>query len=252
MAQLPPSGASVFAAAGSPGPTAQGEAERPVSWNLLAPNFLHDQKRIWTFPVRAPHGKDWKPALGVVAGTIGLMALDPHVAPYFRRTSSFTDFNNVFSGRNTMLSMVIFPASFYAVGLKKHDSYAQHTALLAAEAAADAEIVDVIMKDVSLRARPSDIAPHGNFYDSWWESRASVLGGNASFPSGHAIQAFAIATVFAQRYRRHRWVPWVAYAAASLVGFSRIPLQAHFPSDVFLGSALGYFISRDVVLRGHN
>jgi membrane-associated phospholipid phosphatase len=59
-----------------------------------------------------------------------------------------------------------------------------------------------------------------------------------------------IATVFARRYQSHRWVPWVAYGVAGTIGFSRITLQAHFPADVFLGAALGYSISRFVVLRG--
>jgi membrane-associated phospholipid phosphatase len=36
---------------------------------------------------------------------------------------------------------------------------------------------------------------------------------------------------------------------AGLVGFSRVPLQSHFPSDVFAGAVLGYTISRYVVLR---
>jgi membrane-associated phospholipid phosphatase len=57
--------------------------------------------------------------------------------------------------------------------------------------------------------------------------------------------------VFADRYRQHRWAPWLAYGLAGLVGFSRISLQSHFPSDVFAGGALGYFISDYVVLRRH-
>ena len=48
---------------------------------------------------------------------------------------------------------------------------------------------------------------------------------------------------------QHRWVPYVAYGAAALVGFSRMTLSAHFPSDVFMGAALGYSISRFTVLR---
>jgi membrane-associated phospholipid phosphatase len=41
----------------------------------------------------------------------------------------------------------------------------------------------------------------------------------------------------------------VAYGLAGLVGFSRVTLQSHFPSDVFAGAALGYVISHDIVLR---
>jgi len=73
--------------------------------------------------------------------------------------------------------------------------------------------------------------------------------GNGSFPSGHSIEAFAVATIIARRYRNHRWVPYAAYGLASVVGFSRLTLNVHFLSDVFMGGALGYSISRFTVLR---
>jgi membrane-associated phospholipid phosphatase len=71
-----------------------------------------------------------------------------------------------------------------------------------------------------------------------------------SFPSGHSIAAFSVATVFARRYPTHRWLPYVAYGLAATVGFSRVSLSAHFPSDVFLGAALGVAVSRFTVLNG--
>lgn len=231
--------------------TGEGAPDRPVSWKLLPPNILHDQKTIWLFPARLAEGKHWKPALGFVATTAALVALDPHDTPYFRRTASFDNFNKVLSGRNTSLGMVIVPASFYVVALARKDSYARHTALLAGEAFADAEVLGGVMKDVSRRLRPGDISPHGNFADTWFDARGSVFVNHSGFPSGHTIAAFSIATVFAERYRKHRWVPWVSYGLAGLVGFSRIPLQSHFPSDVFAGAALGYIISHEIVLRNH-
>jgi membrane-associated phospholipid phosphatase len=63
------------------------------------------------------------------------------------------------------------------------------------------------------------------------------------------MAAFSLATVVARRYGKHRWVPYTAYGLAALVGFSRITLSAHFLSDVFMGGALGYSISRFAVLR---
>lgn len=237
--------------AGSPQLKSESTPGRPVSFGLLPRNFIEDQKTIWTFPLQAARGRHWKPALGFVAVTAALVALDPHDTPYFRRTPSYAGFNKVFSGRNTSLGMAIIPASFYVAGLARHDTYAQHTALLVGEAVADSEFLSVIIKDGTHRVRPSDLPPTGNYSDTWFEARNSVLGKYSSFPSGHAITAFSIATVFARRYREHRWVPWVSYGLASLVVFSRIPLQAHFPSDVFAGAALGYLISRGVVLQNH-
>ncbi|HLY62401.1 MAG TPA: phosphatase PAP2 family protein [Terriglobia bacterium] len=225
--------------------------ERPVSFKLLPANVLQDQKAIWSFPVQLAKGNHWKPALGFAAVTAGLLALDPHDTPYFRRTTSFNGFNKVFSGTNASLGMALVPASFLVAGLARHDSYAEHTALLVGEAVADTGILSLVIKDSTHRVRPSDLSPTANFSDTWTEARGSALGKNASFPSGHAIEAFSIATVFARRYRQHRWAPWVAYGTASAVAFSRISLQSHFPSDVFAGAALGYFISRSVVLQNH-
>lgn len=222
---------------------------RPVSLKHLPGDVLADQKVIWSFPAQLARGHHWKPALGFAAVTVGLLALDPHDTPYFRRTSSFATFNKTFSGRNASLGMAIVPASFFAAGLVRHDAYSVQTALLAGEAVADAEVLDILLKDATRRLRPGNVPPNGNFSDTWTEARGSPFGQSASFPSGHSIAAFAIATVFARRYHQHRWAPWVAYGLAGVVAFSRIPLQAHFPSDVFAGAALGYFISRGVVLQ---
>jgi membrane-associated phospholipid phosphatase len=225
--------------------------ERPVSWKLLVPNILHDQKPIWLFPATVAHGRHWKPITGFLVATAGLVALDPHDAPYFRRTSSFAGFNKDFSGSNTALGTAIVPLSLYVVGVLRKDYYAQHTSLLAGQAVADVEILTIVLKDLDHRLRPSDVPTNGSFSDTWFEGHGSVIRGNGSFPSGHTIAAFSIATVFADRYRRNRWVPWVAYGLAGVVGFSRLTLQAHFPSDVFAGAALGYVVSHYVVLGSH-
>jgi membrane-associated phospholipid phosphatase len=224
-------------------------SERPVSLRGLVPNVLRDQKPIWLFPARVVRGEHWKPALGILLVTAGLVALDPHDTPYFRHTSAFADFNQGMSGRNTALGVFAFPLSFYLVGSGRKDSYAKETALLAGEAVADGQFVTLVMKNIGRRLRPSDIPPNGDFTHTWFKSKSSVLGGGQSFPSGHANAAFSVATVFAERYRQRRWVPWVAYGLAGAVAFSRLTLQAHFPSDVFAGAVLGITVSHYVVLR---
>jgi membrane-associated phospholipid phosphatase len=181
-----------------------------------------------------------------VAATAGLVALDPHDTPYLRQTSTFRNFNRTFSGQSTAVATLIFPASVYLVGMARRDSYTQHTALLAGEAVADAAILATAMKSVDRRLRPSDLPANGDFSETWFRSSP---GGAASFPSGHTIVAFSVATVFAERYGRHRWVPWVAYGLAGLVGFSRVTQQAHFPSDVFAGAVLGVTLTHYAVLR---
>jgi membrane-associated phospholipid phosphatase len=223
--------------------------ERPISWSGLTANIASDQKQIWLFPVRVARGKNWKAVVAVTAVTAGLVALDPVLEPYFRRTSDFGRFNAVFSSSNTRFAIAAVPVSLYLTGLVGKNTYARNTALLAGEAIVGAELLTSAMKNVSHRLRPVAIPSYGNLADTWFRDKGYTLSGAGSFPSGHTIAAFSVATVFAQRYRAHRWVPYVAYGLAGAVGFSRVSLLSHFPSDVFMGAALGYSISRFAVLR---
>ena len=180
------------------------------------------------------------------------MVLDPYTTPYFRRTNSFNEFNRIVSSRNSVIGMAAVPLSAYAVGLVRHDSYMEQTALLAGEAVVDSEVLTQVLKGTSRRLLPSYIPPYGNYRNTWFRNHTGPwYTAPGSFPSGHMIAATCIATVFARRYgRNRRWVPWVAYGLAGVVGFSRVTLSAHFPSDVFAAAFLGYAISRYDVLRG--
>jgi membrane-associated phospholipid phosphatase len=66
-----------------------------------------------------------------------------------------------------------------------------------------------------------------------------------SFPSGHASNAFAWATVAGHHYGPKVGVP--AFAVAALVGASRLERNVHHVSDVVAGAALGYIVGRTVV-----
>jgi len=223
--------------------------DREVSWQKLPINFLEDQKRIWLFPLALAHGKGWLPAVAIVGLTAGLIAADPHDTPYFRRTTRFDEFNEVFSGTNTGIVTGLVPASFYVVGWIRKDTYAQETALLAGEAYLDSAFLQVVTKVVSRRLRPNVIPTNGDFSDTFFKSQVSPFGKGSSFFSGHAAAVFSIGTVIAERYRTHRWVPWVAYGLAGLFSFARVTTQEHFPSDVFFGAAIGFTVTHFVVLR---
>jgi undecaprenyl-diphosphatase len=59
--------------------------------------------------------------------------------------------------------------------------------------------------------------------------------GSRSFPSGHAWNAFAVATVIALCFRR--W-GWLAFLPALAIAYSRIYAGLHWPSDVVLSALL--------------
>lgn len=247
-ALLPAARAQDQSATGEQNTSTTPAANRDVSWRELPGNLLHDQKTIWTFPAKIVHGKHLVPFFVVTGVTAALIAADSHEVPTLRRGLQLQDFNTAFSSRTTSLTTALFPAPFYALGLLRKDKYEQKTALLAGEALLDSEILVTVIKVSSQRLRPYALPSQGDFDDTFFRGSSAIS--SSSFPSGHTIAAFSVATIFARRYHTHRWVPWLAYGAAGLVGFSRITLQAHFPSDVFLGAALGYSVSRFVVL-GH-
>lgn len=234
----------------APIPQTQQTSARQISWKGLFPNVLEDEKKIWwDFPKDLVHGKHWLPRSMALAGTVGLIALDSHDEPYFRRTSTFQGFNRVMSFNGTIAAMAAVPATTYFVGLVSHKSYAKQTAELTAESLIAAGIPALVTRDIARRVPPSDIPPYENFSDSWFRShRSPFYLGAGGFPSGHTLVAFSVATIFADRYRKHRWVRWVAYSGAGAIAFSRITKQAHFPSDVFAGAVLGYATAHFVVL----
>jgi membrane-associated phospholipid phosphatase len=223
-------------------------APRDVSPMLLPMNFLKDQEKMWAFPYKLAQGRSWAPTITVATATFALLSADPHVQPYFQRTTTFRGFDHVFSSRITGVETIAIPTALFAVGYGRHDSYMQKTALFAAEAVADSEVIRSVMNSVTARWRPADITPPRNYGNTFFHSRSRI---GSSFPSGHTIAAVAVATVIARRYRDHRWVPIVAYGFAGAIGFSRITLRTHFPSDVFLGAVLGYTVARYNVLHDY-
>ena len=86
-----------------------------------------------------------------------------------------------------------------------------------------------LIKPLVQRTRPYDVAPGFALL---------VAPENSfSFPSGHTITAFAAATAIA--FAGPRWLGWSAFALAAIIGFSRLYLYVHFPTDVLVGAVLG-------------
>jgi membrane-associated phospholipid phosphatase len=151
---------------------------------------------------------------------------------------AFTNLGNAGTG-------VLFLGASYLIGrFGGHDRLAEASSL-SAEALLDTGLWTTILKKVTARTRPSGGA-EGRFF----EYQPAPGQSNASFPSGHASGAFALATVFSGLYGEdHRWVSWVAYGAAGMVAASRVGLGRHFTSDVVVGGVIGNSFGRMVLAR---
>jgi membrane-associated phospholipid phosphatase len=196
-------------------------------------------------------GHHWIPTMAIVGGTAALIYADPHVARYFRDNAHahhLDKVNDVFDPMITTGMIIAVPASLMTAGYVRHDNYQVDTAIQCALSYGDSAIVDLAIKAVSRRQRPSDVEAEGTFTNTFFNGGKSPFHGS-SFPSGHAAGAFSVATVVAGRYGNHKWVPPLVYAMATAISLSRISTNAHFTSDVFLGGALGYTVAKYQVLR---
>ena len=69
-------------------------------------------------------------------------------------------------------------------------------------------------------------------------------GGKFGFISSHASNMFSIATmVFLLIGKKYKWLFWLLLTWASLIGYSRVYLGVHYPSDVFVGAIVGCAIA---------
>jgi hypothetical protein len=129
----------------------------------------------------------------------------------------------------------------YLSSRRAHNDRLSEAASLATESLLDAGIWVEAIKLATARVRPNE-TDAGSFFHYGSQQ-------NGSFPSGHAMGAFSVAAVFAESYRDKKWVPWLSYGLATLVGASRLALGRHFPGDVVVGAVLGASIGRGVVAR---
>lgn len=134
-------------------------------------------------------------------------------------------------------------AAFYLYGQATDDQQATQAVLLGIKALIVSNVIGQSLKYVINRRRPSGWGIHHDWGpDSWSDP-------NRSMPSGHAINVFALATVFSDVYGDRKWVPPVAYGLAALTAASRVHENRHWASDVLVGAGIGYFTARTILDR---
>jgi hypothetical protein len=228
-------------------------AEKPYWRTNLFGRFFGDQKYLFTtwWPSEFKRPAFSVPLLAGTALAIS-SSRDAGEGPDVqleRRFSEWTDDRNTTSAHlltslgNGATGAVLLGTTYLVGRWSGHDKLSEASSL-SAEALLDVGLYSVVLKEISARTRPSGGAT-GDFLEFHPDGGESP----DSFPSGHAMGAFAVATVFSGVYKEHRWVPWVAYGAAGLVGASRVALGRHFPSDVIVGGILGNSLGRMVVTR---
>jgi len=209
----------------------------------------------------SPFGMSGNDFLWLGAGTLitaGLMVTDQATYSFI---SKGKDRTKVF--RSTSPKITEFGANYGLISLGAfagysiifNDSKAQETSYLALESFLTSSVWVVSMKWIFGRERPSAHNTSGSAAGGKWSGpfayfrnnpRKSVTNFDA-FPSGHTATAFSIATVLAKQYDQTIYVPILSYAAATIVGITRIAESTHWASDVFVGAVIGYLSATQIV-----
>lgn len=138
---------------------------------------------------------------------------------------------------------VVTAGSIFVTGLATDNTHAKDTGVATARAVVDSVIMYGAMKAIFQRERPFSGGAEGKFFSGNWS--------DGSFPSGHSMFNWTIASVIAHEYPK--WpVAVVMYGLATASSTYRVTAGVHFPSDVVAGGVMGYLIGRYVAKQDNH
>ncbi len=199
---------------------------------------------------------DWLLVGGLLGTQLALMPLDDdlrEIAVDMRGETS-NDVADILRPLGRTVELAALTAATYVVGTAISSRRVADFGLHAFAALALSNFVTGSIKVVAGRSRPLVLLPDGTWarqgHDEWdffggWGSD----GAQTSYASGHASNAFSVATVFAEELGGA--AGWIAYPLAAGVAWSRVNDEAHWGSDVVMGALVGIVSGHLVVRHGH-
>lgn len=184
-------------------------------------------------------GKDLAITGGTIFTTAGIMTADKDIRKYAKKNHS--DINDKISdvgkAYGNVIAPVIIGGSIYSYGLFFKDEDVRTTGRMLIEAAVFSGAITTVIKTVAGRSRP--FKEEGNYF----YRPIQFNNDHTSFPSGHSTLAFAVSTVLSERL--HNVYSSIGlYTLAGVTALSRVYTDDHWASDVFMGSAIGFFVGR--------
>jgi membrane-associated phospholipid phosphatase len=142
-----------------------------------------------------------------------------------------TEFDPAFKTiTNTAVPLSIAtPVMMYTIGLIQKDSLIKQKALFIGETFLASAFITIASKSIIKRDRPYVTHP---------SIQPLSVEGSYSMPSAHTSSAFATATSLSMAYPKW-YVVVPSFVWASSVGYSRMHLGVHYPSDVLVGALVG-------------
>jgi hypothetical protein len=196
-----------------------------------------DQRRFWSTPkeLRRPAAlKTFLPLAGLsgllIAGDRAMAKQVP--ASQIQRSRDIS--------RYATFSLAGAAAGAYAFGRFAHNDHLRETGFLSGEAALNTALITYTLQRATMRQRPYEGDGKGTFFTD-----------GSSFPSAHAALAWSVASIVAHQYPGPL-TKLITYGLASTVSVTRVTGKQHFPSDVVVGSALGWYLGRQIFRSRHD
>ncbi len=207
----------------------------------LPRRVLSDQKGLFANPFGARKADlRWIVPTGILTGV--LIASDQHTMNVHFRSNALAVSRSDIVSSASLSALAVIPMAMYGLGWMHQNPRLQEGGVLAGEALTDSLILNTALKYSFRRERPDVDQSGGRFFRSGW--------GADSFPSGHAMASWALASTIAHRYPG--WLTQLTvYSLATAASLPRITAEKHFPSDVVVGASLGWLIGREVFNRRH-
>ena len=191
------------------------------------------------------HAIHWYEAAAAAGGTALILLVDQPAQRFVQRHRSRTtdDLSDVFRQAGDARIALAVAGGLTLAGVVADDDHVRDAGLRAGASLAAAGVVAEVLKFGLGRGRPASFTSATNFRPFTSEQDTLGVESRGSFPSGHAVMAFALATSLADDI--HRVPATVAlYTVATGTALSRLNDDRHWLSDVAGGAVLGVTSAR--------
>jgi hypothetical protein len=218
------------AASDAPPEDASKTAEQQGFMRRSIKRIGQDQKRLYLAPFK-PRNFKWDAV--VLIGTGAFLAADRHIENNVSHShyTAYQDTSNI-----AIAGLAGSLAGVYIYGFKTEHHHARETGEIELETLVNTFLIYTPMQLIAGRQRPDEGNNRGDFF-----KHHAV---NTSFPGGHAMFTWAMASVLADEYPKP-WARVLSYGAAFTVTFTRFMARDHWSSDMFLGTGLGLAIAEN-------
>jgi len=197
---------------------------------------LHVYKRPFSW-----EKKEWLTFGTVIGGSVAASFLDEPINDYFKRNK--TGFQDGIAGFGDAMGQPEYQGplliALWGIGVSVNNKWMRTTGTMLAASMAASGLLQTFSKDAVGRARPSKGDGNTSF---------KPFGGKNyhSFPSGHTMLSISSSWILA---RQVKYLPLkiTFYTIPAIVGWSRLYDNAHWFSDILLGSALGIASAEAVI-----